>query len=71
MGQIYTNSRGEDYYLYRKTSELKGGPSFSHYFYSDATPDMIEETASHCDLPDDRETVEDPDNGLPYVRKKK
>ena len=71
MGQIYTNSKGEGYYLYKKASGLRGGGAvFSHYFYSPETPGLVGETASHCDLPADRETVENPNNGLPFVRKK-
>ena len=74
MGYTYTNSRGETFYLFVKTSEFrdenKKTHSVTHYFYS---LDKQPETAGYataCEMPDGYETFENPENGLPFVRKK-
>lgn len=66
MGYIYTNSEGQTFYLNQKEVHP---PSFKKpftvYFFSlENRPEMA------CDLPDDKEPVENPHNGLPFVRAK-
>ena len=65
MAYTYTNSKGVVYCLNCKEVTLRGGhKQMSYYFSKDERPEA-------CDLPSDREVVENPRNGVPFTRKKK
>ena len=71
MGHVYVNSRDETYHLNKKISTLKGGSSFTHYFYTGPESEYPPNPETVCEMPDGYETLENPENGLPFVRKKK
>ena len=64
MSYTYTNSRGVKYYLNGSESTLRGGHKHMSYYFSK------EQRPTACDLPSDREPVENPRNGVPFLRKK-
>ena len=71
MGYVYVNSRGKTYHLNKKISTFKGSSSFTHYFYTGPEGKYPPNPATVCEMPDGYETLENPKNGQPFVRKKK
>lgn len=64
----YENSKGVSYYLFKKEVELRGGRMQTIYFLSKSD---TSEKGEPCDLPEDREPVENPKNGFVTLKKKK
>lgn len=62
----HTNSKGVTYYLHKKEVELKGGRKQVIYFFAKSEGGKGEP----CDLPADREVVENQRNGFLILRKK-
>lgn len=65
MSYVHTNSKGVQYHLNCQESELRGGHKQMTYFFSK------DARATACDLPSDREVVENKVNGVPFLRKRK
>lgn len=67
MAYQHTNSKGVTYHLHSMDVVLRGGKEQTIYFFAKATGGK----GTPCDLPDDREVVENPKNGFLILRKKK
>lgn len=67
MAYTHTNSKGVTYYLHKKDVVLRGGKEQTIYFFAKEEGGKGEP----CDLPDDREVVENPRNGFLTLRKKR
>ncbi|MCY3804495.1 MAG: hypothetical protein OXF85_01335 [Candidatus Saccharibacteria bacterium] len=65
MGYSHKNSKGITYYLNKGQSKLTGGYSAPIYYFSGKPKS---ETA--CDLPNTHKVVENPRNGVPFLKKK-
>lgn len=65
MAYSHTNSKGVTYYLHSKDVVLRGGKKQTIYYFAK------DERSNACDLPSDREVVENPRNGFLVVKKKK
>ena len=66
MGYSQTNSRGVTLYLNSKETTLNGGYKNTIYYFSKKPM-----PATACDLPSDREVVENARNGMLFTRRKK
>ena len=66
MGYVHTNSKGVSYYLHSKDVTLRGGKQQTIYFFAKEEGGK----GTPCDLPEDREVVENPRNGFLTLRKK-
>lgn len=64
MGYSHTNSKGVTYYLHSKDVVLRGGKEQTIYYFAK------DERDNNCDLPAEREVVENPRNGFLVVKKK-
>jgi hypothetical protein len=64
MGYIHTNAKGIEYHLNTKEVTLRGGRLSRIYYFSKDDRDTA------CDLPDDREVVENPHSGFLALKKK-
>ncbi len=63
MGYSHTNSKGVTYYLHSKDVILRGGKEQTIFYFAK------DERDNTCDLPKDREVVENPRNGFLVVKK--
>ena len=64
MAYSHTNSKGVTYYLHSKDVVLRGGKEQTIYYFAK------DERDNACDLPADRQVVENPRNGFLVVKKK-
>ncbi|MYB39752.1 hypothetical protein F4X86_00445 [Candidatus Saccharibacteria bacterium] len=64
MSYVYKNSKGVDWYLNCKEVTLKGGQTQKIYFFSKDQRD------TGCDLPADKQVVENAANGFPICKNK-
>ena len=65
MAYSHTNSKGVTYWLHSKDVTLRGGKEQTIYYFAKDQRDNA------CDLPADREVVENPRNGFLVVKKKR
>ena len=65
MGYVYKNSKGVDWHLNCKDVTLKGGKTYTIYFFSKDS-----RSATACDLPDNKQVVENAANGFPICKNK-
>lgn len=65
IGYVYTNAKGDKYYLNSKEVQLNPRVKSTIFYFSK------NEMPEGCELPADREVAENPKNGFPIVRRKK
>lgn len=68
MPYIHRNNKGVYYHLRKSEVKLRGEKMQTIYFFTKATAYNPKGIA--CELPDDREVVENPRNGFLTLRKK-
>lgn len=63
----HTNSKGVTYYLHKKDVTLRGGKTYTIYFFAKKAKN---DKGEPCDLPSDRQVQENPRNGFLTLKKK-
>lgn len=63
----HTNSKGVTYYLHNQDVKLRGGKTYTIYFFSKKPKN---DKGQPCDLPSDRKVQENPRNGFLTLKKK-